>query len=491
MICLYLAVLIFYGVLFFLSRKEKISDYRKESEGKNWPGETLFLKAAVWCMRRKGKKKRYQERNRRSQIGNSLKLLHPELPEQYQVQAFYVRQCSLVLLVVLAGNVLSLGAALGTKTAGILRDGNYIERKSYGQGKMEVILSAQIGDEEAEEICYTVEERQYTPEEISHIFEKAVPALEAVILGGNADLGNVTEDLNLVDFLEGYPFEIAWESSSYSLIQTDGSVRNEELKEAEIVMLTARFQYGEQEFEQVFPVRVQPVILTKREALIRNMENSLKEQDEASRTSSSLKLPDRIDSENVIWKEVIQDNSGILFLLVCAAALLVFYAGEREVERSLAERNRELLRDYPEIVHKLTLYMGAGMTIRSVFHKLGEDYGKQKAPGKKRYIYEEILLLCHELQSGIPEPEAYAHLGKRCRMLPYMKLGTLLSQNIRKGNSDLLLKLRQEAMTAFEERKNRAKKAGEEAGTKLLLPMMMMLCLVMVLIMIPAYFTIG
>ena len=140
-----------------------------------------------------------------------------------------------------------------------------------------------------------------------------------------------------------------------SLIQTDGSVRNEELKEAEIVMLTARFQYGEQEFEQVFPVRVQPVILTKREALIRNMENSLKEQDEASRTSSSLKLPDRIDSENVIWKEVIQDNSGILFLLVCAAALLVFYAGEREVERSLAERNRELLRDYPEIVHKLTL----------------------------------------------------------------------------------------------------------------------------------------
>ena len=71
-----------------------------------------------------------------------------------------------------------------------------------------------------------------------------------------------------------------------------------------------------------------------------------------------------------------------------------------------------------------------------------------------------------------------------------MKLGTLLSQNIRKGNKDLLLKLRQEAAVALEERKNRARKAGEEAGTKLLLPMMMMLCIVMVLIMIPAYFTI-
>ena len=39
------------------------------------------------------------------------------------------------------------------------------------------------------------------------------------------------------------------------------------------------------------------------------------------------------------------------------------------------------------------------------------------------------------------------------------------------------------------ERKGLAKKLGEEAGTKLLLPMMMMLCIVMVIIMIPAYFS--
>ena len=201
-------------------------------------------------------------------------------------------------------------------------------------------------------------------------------------------------------------------------------------------------------------------------------------------------LPDKIGLKNVIWKEVVQDSSGILFLLMCVAAFLVYYAGEREVEKRLAERNRELLQDYPEIIHKLALYMGAGMTIRNAFGKMGNDYGKQKPPGKKRYVYEEIILLCRELQSGTAEPEAYAHLGKRCRLQPYMKLGTLLSQNIRKGSGDLLIKLRQEASAAFEERKNRAKKAGEEAGTKLLLPMMMMLCIVMVLIMIPAYFTI-
>ncbi|MDE7233218.1 MAG: secretion protein F, partial [Lachnospiraceae bacterium] len=64
-----------------------------------------------------------------------------------------------------------------------------------------------------------------------------------------------------------------------------------------------------------------------------------------------------------------------------------------------------------------------------------------------------------------------------------------LSQNIRKGSNDLLRLLGQEADTAFAERKNLAKKLGEEAGTKLLIPMMMMLCIVMVIIMIPAYFS--
>ena len=44
-------------------------------------------------------------------------------------------------------------------------------------------------------------------------------------------------------------------------------------------------------------------------------------------------------------------------------------------------------------------------------------------------------------------------------------------------------------LSAFEKQKNMARKLGEEAGTKLLLPMMLMLGIVMVLIIVPAYFS--
>lgn len=50
-----------------------------------------------------------------------------------------------------------------------------------------------------------------------------------------------------------------------------------------------------------------------------------------------------------------------------------------------------------------------------------------------------------------------------------------MSQNVKKGTTDILKLLEQESQSAFEQHKNLAKKKGEEAGTKLLFPMILML----------------
>ena len=44
---------------------------------------------------------------------------------------------------------------------------------------------------------------------------------------------------------------------------------------------------------------------------------------------------------------------------------------------------------------------------------------------------------------------------------------------------------------AFEQRKNQARRLGEEASTKLLLPLFMMLLIVMVMITVPAFLAFG
>ena len=47
--------------------------------------------------------------------------------------------------------------------------------------------------------------------------------------------------------------------------------------------------------------------------------------------------------------------------------------------------------------------------------------------------------------------------------------------------------LKLESIQAFEERKARAKKLGEEAGTKLLFPMFLMLAVVLIIVIVPAF----
>ena len=92
------------------------------------------------------------------------------------------------------------------------------------------------------------------------------------------------------------------------------------------------------------------------------------------------------------------------------------------------------------IISKFVLYLGAGLSVRSTFFKIGEDYERRREEGiKERYVYEEILFVCRELTSGVPETEAYARFGQRCRYRQYTKLSALLAQNLRKGNQRALV----------------------------------------------------
>lgn len=481
MVYVYGGILGFYLVLFLLSAGEAGNPFRK-------------MAARIYRSRqeerRSGKNKRKDWRRAlsRRQLGDKLKTLQPGIAVEGQIREHYLSLYSTLLMVVFVGDLLCLAVWISAHGNAKLVDGNLLLRNSYGEGDVRVKLLAEIPGVQEESFDYLVEERKFTKEELEKRFAEAEVLLPGAILGENDRLEDVRSDLKLVTELEGYPFRISWESGSYSLIRADGTVCNEELTQGEIVALTARFRYDDWLREVVLYAQVNPVIYTPEEAIRARLEALLHEKEESTESAEAMMLPERIGTESVVWKEIIEDGSGYFFILVLLAAGALYWSKGRELDQKLEARKRELLLDYPEIVNKLALYMGAGMTIRNGFLKMGEDYKKQKEE-KKKYVYEEILMTCYELQGGRSETEAYDHFGKRCQVQSYIKLSALLSQNIRKGSNDLLRMLRQEADSAFAQRKNMAKKLGEEAGTKLLLPMMMMLCVVMVIIMIPAYFS--
>ena len=93
----------------------------------------------------------------------------------------------------------------------------------------------------------------------------------------------------------------------------------------------------------------------------------------------------------------------------------------------------------------------------------------------------------YQLKSGISEARVYKEFGRRCKLKQYMKLASLIDQNRKSGVAGLKQLLEVESVEAWEERKNSAKRLGEEASTRLLMPLFIMLGIVMIMIMLPAF----
>ena len=70
--------------------------------------------------------------------------------------------------------------------------------------------------------------------------------------------------------------------------------------------------------------------------------------------------------------------------------------------------------------------------------KIVTDYEAQREVWGERFVYEEMKQTCYEMESGIMESESYERFGRRCERQEYIRLGALLSQNLRKGGKGLV-----------------------------------------------------
>lgn len=159
---------------------------------------------------------------------------------------------------------------------------------------------------------------------------------------------------------------------------------------------------------------------------------------------------------------------------------LIFYITDNEVEKKVQERRISIKIDFPEVLNKLTLLINAGMTISRAWEKVVVD-SKKKSP-----LYYEISIVMRDIKSGKPEREAYEEFAKRCRMPEVTKFVALLLQNIRRGGQELVSLMRVLSAECWEERKSIARRLGEEASTKMILPMTIMFLAVLLIVVTPA-----
>ena len=233
-----------------------------------------------------------------------------------------------------------------------------------------------------------------------------------------------------------------------------------------------------------------PRTLNKNEKAKIQIEEAVRKKEGESRTSKKLKLPDKIFNKRAVYYRKMNSRGLVLVMMALLIGVLLYALEIQNKEKQKEQRKQQMILDYPEIVNKMTLFLGAGMTAKRAWRKVVEDYGRQKEIWGERYAYEEMKRVCHEMERGVAESESYENFGRRCNIQAYLRFGALLSQNLRKGTRGMTQVLKAESIQAFEERKARAKRLGEEAGTKLLLPMFLMLAIVLVIVIVPAFLSV-
>lgn len=373
----------------------------------------------------------------------------------------------------------------------IVRDGYGGEEKSYS------VLVEGL-EEELVPFTVTVGARVYTSEQAQTVFRQIMDQMETWILGENPSLLEIRSDLTLPREIEETGVRLRWSSSEPEYMDADGRLCRETEQEISLVLTvqltTAVTDEPSGRFTQEFeiPIRILPQEKTEQERKEKAFAAELKEQDSIQKAEEWMKLPTSYEGQMLqYYAETAEKHEEILVLGILLAALWKLREREKEQEQK-KKRERELLLDYAELLSKLMVLIGAGLTTRNAWERIVKDYEAVKTKDKKtRAAYEEMSQTYYQMQRGMPEGEAYREFGQRCRLQPYLKLSSLLEQNRKSGTKNLRTILQTEMADALEQRKNLARRLGEEAGTRLLVPLFLTLGIIMVMIMVPAMITMG
>ena len=423
----------------------------------------------------------------RDRVRADLNQLYPGENTEERITEYYVTKLTMSVILLIAGICVAFLVVVAGRERDPIENGR-MQREDYKSGEKDYIITAKLEDGEKFSFPIKVTPRKYEEQELQQMALTFREELSELILGENESLDRVVKNLELAEEYTGYPFWVEWKSDSPDVVDRDGVVHMRE--EDCMVHLNAELHYEEycETADVTVTVKTKDILQQSEKELIEELLRSAQLTDPEK---ESFLLPKSVEGKKITWE--VKNTIGFQVLGgTLLTAIAIFFFKDRDTHELAEKKKQEAKRKYPEIVQKLTLYMEAGLTVRAAFGRVAEDYEQARNRGAaKQAAYEELLMANRELRMGISESAAYENFGKRTGVREYIRLSTFLTQNVKKGSTQLLQQLREEAKTAEEMRMQNARKLSEEASTKLLLPMMLLLLMVMILIMYPAFSNVG
>lgn len=375
----------------------------------------------------------------------------------------------------------------------LLNEDNNLLRKEPGTGSQETMMDLEI-PKLGETVPYSIRigEREYTAKEREVLFQRAQEEIEQTFPAEGESVNYISKQVDLSETLVNGMIRADWSFGDSKIFAADGTIQADYVSDkGTLVQVQVLMHYKSYECLYEFPCVVYPEKIDGKEPLLRKVEQVLNKNRKQNPESAEQLLPKKIGEYSLVWK-VPQTHTPLVILVLGIVAIVAVLLWEKEQKRKQeALRKNQMQMEYPQMVAKMALLLGAGMSVKQAWERMCDGYARQLEQGncKRKELYEQMQTTNRQMRDGMGESRAYEQFGERSGMSLYRRFSMLLIQNLHKGNTGLLTAMESEADRAFEERKNNAKRLGEEAGTKLLLPMMIMMAIVIAIVTVPAVMT--
>lgn len=474
-------------------------DFRVRYPEHGGEGRAWLRRAAVWIRQKSRTPARLRSRD--ADAVSMAARLDPGLDTAKWEEHFQLRRIMDIYALILLAAFVCCSYILLKPPAALNRNG-LARAPENGESRSQDVTATINGQKE--ELTIDIAPQEYSREEREALFKKVKSYIDEELPGQNKDLDNVKYPLN---FVRGYPGEnvaIQWSCDDYSLIGEDGTLGDlsDTVLPAETAV-TAVITYSSYKEEYRKNIIITEYMRDQQEVLRDRLMNAIRQADQATKTTPFLKLPETAEGTPVTWS--LPDSSLLPLILLLFAGLTAIIPVRRseDLKKEIRERHDKLERSYPVFVHRMVLMLSAGMTVRRSWEILLADLkahsGSRNAASVSPasavlrrsgdtvdYLAREMHFSWLQMRSGISEIRVYREFGARIGQPAYEQFSQLLVQIIRKGRGGIGDMMLREAENAQRARRDTAKKLGETAETKLLLPMIILLTVVILIVMAPA-----
>lgn len=176
--------------------------------------------------------------------------------------------------------------------------------------------------------------------------------------------------------------------------------------------------------------------------------------------------------------------SDVLIVFVIAGfAVLAFYYFGSLLENRIKERSDSMLSDFSEMVSKLALLTNAGLILREAWEMV--------AYNGESDLYREMQMSVEDMRNGESEITAISKFASRSMLPEIRKFSSTVVQGLEKGNQELVYMLQEQSKECWELKQQLAKRQGEKASSRLMIPMAVMFIGILIMVVIPIFSNMG